>query len=207
MAAFYSQYLANSSADHDAAMEATSQGPKPALQNQQYDEEPVSDVLLAREAVRSGKQVEINEDGQIIDRTELLTGGLNVIKKPKKPLQGPILPSFEDEQTGGFSVPIAQRAAQTTEEQQNKAAEDPHYSGLSEAQRRRLQRERQSALLESQMLEVQEKKRKAEIEENERSIKKVARRNDESRVDELKRLAAERRAQKQAEEAQFTAAA
>lgn len=211
MASFYASYLANSSADHQAAMEAAKAPATGASKlPQQYDEEPVSDVHLAREAARStGKMVELNEDGQIVDRTQLLSGGLNIIKKPKKPILGPVVPSAGDETpTGGFSVPIAQRTSHTTQEAASAAAaEEAHYSGLSEAQRRRLQRERQSALLERQMVELEDKKRKAEQEENEREVKKIAKRNDETRVEELKRLAAERRAAKKKEEEEAAAAA
>jgi coiled-coil domain-containing protein 55 len=205
MASFFSTYLANSSAEHDAAVEAASKGTGASKQTQ-YDEEPVSDVHLARQAAKAtGKLVELNEDGQIVDRTQLLSGGLNILKKPKKVVQGPTIPSDYEEPAPvdeGFAVPIAKRTTHTTQENlAAKAAEDAHYSGLTEAQRRRLQRERQSVLIEQQMVELQEKKRKAEEEQNEREVKKVARRNDETKVEQLKRLAAERRAQKLRDEA------
>jgi hypothetical protein len=38
-------------------------------------EEPKSDAQIAAE---SGKKVELNADGQIVDRRELLSGGLNL---------------------------------------------------------------------------------------------------------------------------------
>lgn len=175
----------------------------PASQKPQvYDEEPVADVVLAKQAAqRLNKVVELNEDGMIVDKTELLTGGLNVTQKPKKPVpQGPVLPSKEDAE-GGFSVPISQRQSSSNAAAQPGYTEEPHHSGLSEAQRRRLQRERQSKEMQKQLIEVQEKKRKAEEEDLAREVKKVARRNNETTVERLKREAAERRAKAKADAA------
>jgi len=203
MASFYANYLANSSASHEAAMEAAKQ-PRAISTTQVYDEEPVSDVQLAREAVsKTGQVVEMNEDGQIVDRTQLLVGGLNVTKKkPKQPrTQGPSLPATEDVPTtmqedtaGGFAVPMSQRTQPSSASNgAAQTAEEAHYSGLSEAQRRRLQRERQSIEIQKQIQQLQATKAQEEEEERTKEIGRLKRRNDESRVEEMKRLAMERR--------------
>jgi len=186
MASFFSEYLANDEARNAAAVKASnSKAPSgPIRPPPQYDKEPVSDVQLAREAAATiGKVVELNEDGQIVDKTELLTGGLNVIAKPKA-VQGPAVPT-------GFSVPISQRTAAEEEAKADKPANA--FLSKTDVARKRAMRERQSRELETQMLESNEKKRKMDEEERLTQVAKLAKRNDETKVEELKRLAAERR--------------
>lgn len=189
MASFFKDYLANNEARNEAAMKAASNKAAPGAiqQPQVYDEEPVSDVQLAREAAqKTGNLVEINEDGRVVDKTELLEGGLNVARK--KPVQGPSVPVAGS----GFAVPISQREA----DEKKAEAEKPANAFLSKADvaRKRAMRERQSRELEAQMIESNDKKRKQEEEERAQGVAKLAKRNDETKLEELKRLAAERRA-------------
>lgn len=196
MAKFYEQYLSSSAQAHQAASEAAkTQQPSTSKQEQQYDDEPVSDIHMAREAANKlNKVVQVNEDGQVVDRTELLAGGLNMAAP--RPKQGPAKPG--EQQLGGFAIPIAERAARerAEREQQQKeqeAEEEPHHSGLSERERHRLRKQRQSAQIEKQLLEVQKRKLEEQGEEHERQVGKVAKRNDESKIEAMKRAAAERR--------------
>ena len=222
MASFFSEYLDKSSASHQAAMEASTSAvpmtdlPSGTLQQQQSTDDPTELDQAKAATAKLGRVVEVNEDGQIVDKTELLSGGLNIIKSAKKkPVLGPTLPSATGEaapateEDGGFSVPISQRkatdsAAASASAAAAAAASAERYGGMSEAQRKRLMRERQSIELAKQMEEVESKKRAREEEELQASVKKVARRNDESKVEELKRLAAERRAARSAAAAATT---
>lgn len=196
MAKFYEQYLSNSAQAHQAASEAAKQQQPSTskVQQQVYDDEPVSDVVLAREAAtRLNKVVEVNDDGQVVDRTELLSGGLNVAP-PRKP-QGPAKPG---EELGGFAIPIAERARREREarraaEEAAQPAEEPHWSGRDRRELERERKMRQSAAIEQQILEI--RKRQAEEAEldHQQQVQKVAKRNDSSRVEALKKAAAERR--------------
>lgn len=213
MAKFYEQYLSSSAQAHQAASEAARQpqASTSKLQQQQqqvYDDEPVSDVHLAKEAAtRLQKVVEVNEDGQVVDRTELLSGGLNIAPPRKK--QGPAKPGEEEQQLGGFAIPIAERARREREERlaaqaASGAAEadEPHWSGRDRRELERERKQRQSAAVEKQILEI--RKRQAEEAEldHQQQVQKVAKRNDAGKIEALKRAAAERKKAKAAEQQQ-----
>lgn len=146
-----------------------------------------TDAQIAAEVEAStGRKVQLNEDGQIIDHRELMSGGLNVSKKPKK----------TGVRTGGFALSIAERKA---EEEANKEPERPAINTADARERARKARERNSRLVEQQMLEL-EKKRKAEEEiKRDEAVKKLTKRNDNDRIAEAKRRAEERRRAREAE--------
>ncbi|KAK1236537.1 hypothetical protein PQX77_000230 [Marasmius sp. AFHP31] len=85
MAHFYRKLLEDSEQVHDAAVAATQkpvigpQGPAPNLTiTKPPDFTPLSDLELARIARNEGKEVELNDDNQIVDKRELLSAGLNL---------------------------------------------------------------------------------------------------------------------------------
>lgn len=218
MSAYYQRELARQEAIHAAAVAASATAsssgeskPLSEMAAMLAAHGPKNEAELAAEASKElGRHVQVNEEGQIVDKRELLTGGLNI--KPRKvqgPAPGPPGSSEGGEpKRGAFSLTIAERKSQLEEiaekEKERKAREDAHsleMHGMTLAQRQKISRERQSRELERQMVESQEKKRKAEEEKERESIKKVARRNnDESKVEELKRKALERRLKRQEEE-------
>ena len=112
MAAFYANYLENSSASRQAAVQAASAiGPKPiqgpALKPADFDL-PKNEIELAKEATsRLGHVVELNEDGEIVDKRELLAGGLNVSVPNKSGVS--LLGLAGKPTSGGFALPISQR--------------------------------------------------------------------------------------------------
>ncbi|KAL4071379.1 coiled-coil domain-containing protein 55-domain containing protein [Scleroderma yunnanense] len=89
MAYFYRTLLANSEKQHEEAMAAAS-APKPIARPQGASPNPnltiskppemvaKSDLELARLAQEEGKDVELNDDNQIVDKRELLSAGLNL---------------------------------------------------------------------------------------------------------------------------------
>lgn len=102
--------LDNSSAAHDAALEPTSSsGPSLAIKPPTapgYEPEAEYDPFLAREAAAAqssappakkttigpdGSVVEINDEGEVIDKRDLLRAGLNITKKPKVELPDSLL--------------------------------------------------------------------------------------------------------------------
>jgi coiled-coil domain-containing protein 55 len=177
LATFYSAYLADTSAAHEAAVAgAAAKSSERAASVDLGVEEPKSDAQIVAE---SGKRVELNADGQIVDRRELLGGGLNVVKRR----------TFGPRRPAGFSVKISERESAT----ESKSSTSTHPSGLTAEQRGRMSRERHSREAERQLLELEERKRKQEEEAQESTVKKIKRRNDDSKVEELRRAALERR--------------
>jgi coiled-coil domain-containing protein 55 len=77
--------LDDSESQHVAAVAATQkrvqgpQGPSPNLTiSKPSDFTPTSDLELAKLAREQGKEVELNDDNQIVDKRELLSAGLNL---------------------------------------------------------------------------------------------------------------------------------
>jgi hypothetical protein len=100
MTHFYRQLLDQSEERHAvtmAAMDVTSPtiGPSKPPQNLTISKPPElkakSDKELAAEALAEGKEVQLNDDNQIVDRTELLSAGLNLSAPNTRRLGGPSL--------------------------------------------------------------------------------------------------------------------
>ena len=225
MSEYYKRELAQSEAIHEAAMKAASSAASTCnpdattsttLPNKEMTEDekvkaemtahgPKSEAAIAAEASKAlGRNVTINEEGQIVDKRELLTGGLNI--KPKKIYGAASDPN--ESKKGGFALSIAERKSALEEikakENERKQREDEAsigMTGLTMAERQKISRERQSRELERQMLLAQERKRKAEEEKESELEKKIkVRKNDETKIEEMKRKALERRMQKKKEE-------
>ncbi|KAF8894647.1 coiled-coil domain-containing protein 55-domain containing protein [Infundibulicybe gibba] len=85
MAHFYRKLLDESEQKHEATVAATQkpiigpQGPMPNLTITRPPEfTPMSDLELAKAAREQGKDVELNDDNQIVDKRDLLAAGLNL---------------------------------------------------------------------------------------------------------------------------------
>lgn len=88
MTHFYRQLLDQAEEDHSATVAATQAAPKiigpqgPTSQNLTITKPPnftpISDLQLAHAAKAEGKDVELNDDNQIVDKRELLSAGLNL---------------------------------------------------------------------------------------------------------------------------------
>ncbi|KAL8292440.1 hypothetical protein RQP46_001052 [Phenoliferia psychrophenolica] len=198
ISSFLKSHLESTAKAHDLAV-AASLSKAPAAGPSFTIEAPPAQTeaqLAAEVSQATGRKIEVNDDGIIIDKRELLAGGLNLVVKPKL---GPgASPSL------GFSAPIAARAAaEKAKEEKEKALLNP---GLSAAERGKQSRERHSREVERQMVELDAKRKREAEEQLESKVQKVAKRNDESKVEELKRKAEERRLKK-AEDAKAAAAA
>ncbi|BGP48930.1 hypothetical protein JCM10450v2_004809 [Rhodotorula kratochvilovae] len=190
MTSFFKSYLDSTEAAHAAAVAAAASAPKVPLGPQRPTEQQKTDAQIAAEhEAQTGRKVELNDEGEIIDRRQLMTGGLNVVAKPKAP--GAL-------GTSGFAVPIAARAPAGHDDASR--GESLLHPGISPAERKRQARERQSRMVEQQMLELEARRKRDAEEQLEQKVQKVARRNDEDKVAALKRAAEERR-KKRAEEA------
>lgn len=189
LSSFYAQYLQNQSTAHDAAVAASLLSTP--LSTSSTSTRPATEVEIAAQHLKkTGKAVEVNDEGVIIDKRQLLEGGLNLLSKPNERGNG----------SGGFSVPIAARAKAVAPE------EVIMGGGLTAAERGRQSRERHSREVERQMVAMEERKKRNAEEELGKEVKKVAKRNDETKVEELKRKAQERRDKREQDEREAAAA-
>lgn len=89
MSGFYRNLLDRDEQRHSAAVQAAEQaakaGPAPAEEAKEGGGEDEEDPDKARveELKKKGADIAVNEDGQIVDKRQLLRGGLNVAPKPK----------------------------------------------------------------------------------------------------------------------------
>lgn len=82
MTGFHRTFLDEQDKRHQEAMAATAQAEKDGLPIASIEKEK-TDVEIATEAKAKGTDVILNDDGQIVDKRQLLIAGLNIIKKPK----------------------------------------------------------------------------------------------------------------------------
>ncbi|EOD43032.1 putative coiled-coil domain-containing protein 55 protein [Neofusicoccum parvum UCRNP2] len=143
MSGFYRSMMNEEEKRHKEATEATEKAQ--AVHAEAVDEEKTekqkSDAELAKEMQEKGVDVIINDEGQVADRRQLLTAGLNVAPKPKQPAAAPA---------------SASRSAQTQ-----------HQAAQGRGSGRNAMRERQTRLIESQL--EQAAKRAADQDAEERA--------------------------------------
>ncbi|KAL5511254.1 hypothetical protein ACEPAH_4469 [Sanghuangporus vaninii] len=84
MSYFYRQLLEQNEQEHSATVAAAEDkkrgplGPENLTIHKPVDYKPVSDLELAQRAREEGKDVELNDDNQIVDKRDLLSAGLNL---------------------------------------------------------------------------------------------------------------------------------
>ncbi|PVI05573.1 hypothetical protein DM02DRAFT_497587, partial [Periconia macrospinosa] len=83
MQGFHKQMLLEEEKRHKEAMEAATEAAKRGIKLDEGPKEK-TDVELARELQAKGKDVLLNDDGQVADKRQLLSAGLNIVAKPKK---------------------------------------------------------------------------------------------------------------------------
>lgn len=182
MSSFYKSYLDATAKVHDAAVAASlSKTPGPTAGpsfNVALPPATQTEAQLAAEfSAKTGRMVEVNDEGIIIDKRQLMSGGLNLVAKPKATA------------AGGFAAPIAARAPFAA----GGSSTSLLNPGISAAERGRQSRERHSREVERQMVELETKRKREAEEVLAQKVQKVAKRNDETKVEELKRKAEERR--------------
>lgn len=193
ISAFLKSYLDTTSKEHDLAV-AASLSKTPATTSFTVAAPPTkTEAQLAAEvSAATGRHIEVNDDGIIIDKRELLAGGLNLVAKPK-------VPGASGAGAGGFSAPISARGAAGGSGDGTGGSGGPRPPGLSAAERGKQSRERHSREVERQMFELDAKRKREADEVLESKVQKVAKRNDETKVEELKRKAEERRLKREAD--------
>ncbi|KAJ7219308.1 coiled-coil domain-containing protein 55-domain containing protein [Mycena pura] len=183
MAHFYRRLLEESEQLHDATVAAT-QKPEPAIGPTQNltitkppDFTPMSDLELAKQARAEGKEVELNDDNQIVDKRDLLVAGLNLSLPNTRQLQ------LE-----------RSRAAQQA---RNDAETAQAHRAVGTAASRREINERRTREIQQQMAEEAERMQSArEREEEERTRRVVAKRNDEEALQNARERFLQRKRQR-----------
>ncbi|KAF2027939.1 hypothetical protein EK21DRAFT_102153 [Setomelanomma holmii] len=137
MLGFHKQMLLEQEREHQEAMAAAAQAAKEGFHAPVVDEKETTDAELVEEMRKQGKNVILNEDGQVADKRQLLSAGLNIVAKPKPP----------------------QSAATTT----SRPAAQPAYTGSKTG--RNAQRERQTAMVAQQIEAAAKRKVDEEAEE------------------------------------------
>jgi len=177
--------LEESEQDHEATVAATQkriigpQGPTPNLTiTKPADYVAMSDLELAKLAKEQGKEVELNDDNQIVDKRELLSAGLNL------------------------SLPNTRRLGLDTHS--GKTSEDKpveSHRAVGTAATRREINERRVREIQKQMKEEQERVlQEKERAQDEAMQRIVARRNDESSVQNARERYLQRKRQRLMEE-------
>lgn len=143
MSAFYKKMLEKDDQRHaeslKAAEDATKDGPTADKPDEENTEKEKSEADFAKELNEKGASVAVNEDGQVVDKRQLLKGGLNLGAKKKAPTQ---------------------------REAERPADKDRRAPGGVQVGRKQAMRERQSRMLEEQL--EQSMKRSREDEETQR---------------------------------------
>jgi coiled-coil domain-containing protein 55 len=89
MQGFHRQMLMQEEKRHQEAMEAAALAVKSGVPLAVQESEEKSSAEIAKELIKQGKNIIVNEDGQVTDKRQLLSAGLNIIAKPKPALAAP----------------------------------------------------------------------------------------------------------------------
>jgi len=152
MTAFYKELLDRDDKKHAEAVRATEEvakaGPIPLHDEREPVEMEQSETDIAREINSKGGLVVINEDGEIVDKRQLLRGGLNVAPKkksePKKEVKDPRRDDYSSGRGSG--------------------------RGYFGAGGKRAMVERQSRMMEEQLAATLKRSRDAEEEERQKTV-------------------------------------
>lgn len=112
MQGFHKQMLMEQERRHQEAMEATAQALKEGIKAPVEEEKQKTDAEIGEELRKQGKNVILNEDGQVVDNRQLLNAGLNIIAKPKPKPTTAALASRPSGPQSSFQGSKAERNAQ-----------------------------------------------------------------------------------------------
>jgi hypothetical protein len=149
MSSFYRTMMDQSERQHQEAVEAAAKAERDGTAKSRVEEKKTSDAELAAELKAKGVNVHVNEEGQITDKRELLTAGLNVAPAGKS-----------SGSKGSDHLKTSARA--------NQSAFPTRNAGSQQAQR-----ERQTRMMEEQ-LEAQNKRAREEEEEERARLEKAS---------------------------------
>jgi len=182
MAHFYRKLLEESEQQHEETVAATQsssrtvkgpQGTTPNLTIIRPPEfAPKSDAELARLAREDGKDVELNEDNQIVDKRELLSAGLNL------------------------SAPNTRRIGLHAPKSSDAAPVEAHRATGSAASRKEINERRMREISAQMEAERERVVKEKERQESEATARVVARRNNETDIQRAQERYQERKRRK-----------
>lgn len=165
MSAFYRRLLDKGEERHAEVLRATQESAKDGpISGDDQDEDEDRDKVeaaLARELNEKGVSVAVNEDGQVVDKRQLLKGGLNVGAREKKSAQR----EAERPRQGDHRHPISAQAnrKQGMRERQSRMLEEKLEQSMKrskeaeEAQRQDLERSAKSRKTEGEISSARER--------------------------------------------------
>lgn len=186
MAHFYRKLLEESEQKHEEAVAATEtkrvigpRGPAPNLTITKPPElTPKSDLELAQLAKEQGKDVELNDDNQIVDKRELLSAGLNL------------------------SAPNTRRLGLQITKQTSSSSEVQAHQAVGTAASRREINERRAREIKQQLEEERERvSKQKEAHEEEARQRTILKRNTQEDVQNIRTRYLARKRRKLEEEA------
>ncbi|KAK8194714.1 putative nuclear speckle splicing regulatory protein 1 like protein [Phyllosticta capitalensis] len=173
MSGFYKSMMDEQEKKHQETIEAAERAKNGGLEVSAEEElKHKSDAELAKEMKEKGVDVMINDEGQVADKRQLLTAGLNVAPKPKQPSTAPVPSStrtssaqqqgFQGRNTNRNAVrerqsrlveqQLEQAAKRAADQEAEEAAKLEHAAksrkttgDISSAKERYLQRKREAA--------------------------------------------------------------
>ncbi|CAK4020302.1 Hypothetical predicted protein [Lecanosticta acicola] len=148
MQGFYKSMMDQTERQHQEALEAAAKAEKEGVHVEE-SEKKKSDAELAAEMRAKGVNVQINEEGQIVDKRDLLQGGLNFAPSGRS-----------SGKQGAEHLKASNRSAQSAFQPRNNAGQQAS-------------RERQSRMMEEQ-LAAQAKRAREEEEEERARLEKAA---------------------------------
>lgn len=116
MQSFHKQMLMEQEKRHQEAMEAAAEAAREGYKPPVEEEQEKTGAQIVEEARREGKNVVLNEEGQVADKRQLLNAGLNIVAKPKpasKKAAASARPAAASAYTSSKSGRNAQRERQT----------------------------------------------------------------------------------------------
>jgi hypothetical protein len=178
MAHFYRKLLQDSEQKHEATVAATQKPVIGPIHNltitKPPDFTPMSDLELAKRAREEGKEVELNDDNQIVDKRDLLVAGLNL------------------------SAPNTRKLGERSKTNEGKNGEQlPAHRAVGTAATRREINERRAREIQQQMEDEEERlRREKETADHEATQRIIAKRNNEDAVQSARERYLQRKRQR-----------
>ena len=144
MTNFYKNMLERGEEKHAEVVKAAEESLKNGSKDEIEEEKTKTEADLAREInERSAGAIAVNDEGQIVDRRQLLKGGLNIVPKPKAaPSSVPRGGSFMSDRSRGSGFVGAGGGKQAMRERQSRMME----AQLEQATKRALEDEEEERL-------------------------------------------------------------
>jgi hypothetical protein len=160
MQGFYRGVMDEQEKRYQEAVEAANEAAKSGKPVAVEQEKEKTDAEIAEELKAQGKDVLLNEEGQIVDKRETLSAGLNIVKKPK-PVTAPktesrvaIQPVWQSRGTGNQK---AMRERQTRMMEEQLAAAAKRAADDEAEERRKLEHASKSRKTEAEIGSAKER--------------------------------------------------